>query len=72
MERYAKQFKMEHPIYVDNDLAYFRALGATYWPEFYLVDRKGQIRAFARGEMNEQYQVSQAMEALARELLAEK
>jgi hypothetical protein len=62
---------MNHPIYVDNDLAYFRALGAVYWPEFYLVDRQGRIRAKADGEMNEEFELSRAMEAMVRTLLAE-
>jgi thiol-disulfide isomerase/thioredoxin len=45
-----KEFKLHHPIMVDNDMAYWRALNNRYWPAFYLVDKKGVIRTVAVGE----------------------
>jgi hypothetical protein len=35
---------------LDNDYSYWNALGNQYWPAFYLVDRKGRIRALYVGE----------------------
>ena len=69
--KYAEQFGMRHPIYLDNDLAYFGALGTVRRPEFLLVDRQGRLRAKVNGEMNDQNQDSQALEELVQKLLAE-
>jgi len=38
---------------MDNDFAYWRALGNRYWPAFYLVDKKGQIRHRHVGEIHD-------------------
>lgn len=50
--KYAKRFKLTSPIYLDNDFAFWRALNNQYWPAFYLVDKKGNIRRQAVGEMH--------------------
>ena len=44
--------KLTYPHYIDNDFAYWRALNNRYWPAFYLIDKKGQIRAVEVGEMH--------------------
>jgi len=44
--------KLTYPHYIDNDFAYWRALKNRYWPAFYLIDKKGQIRAVEVGEMH--------------------
>ena len=44
------QFELHHPVMIDNDLSYWRALGNQYWPTFYLVDKRGQIRSVFIGE----------------------
>ena len=44
--------KLNYPHYIDNDFAYWRALNNRYWPAFYLIDKKGQIRAVEVGEMH--------------------
>jgi len=72
VERYAQKFGKTGPIYIDNDLSFFNALGATYWPQFFLVDRRGQIRAAFEGEMQEGTPISQAAHAMIQALLAEK
>ena len=45
-----KEFKLHHPVMVDNDMAYWKALGNHYWPAFYIVDKKGNIRDVVVGE----------------------
>ena len=72
VERYARKFEQTHPIYLDNDLAFFKAIGAVYWPEFYLVDRRGLVRAKLSGLMEEGTPLSGAAHALIAALLAEK
>lgn len=45
-----KQFNLHHPVMVDNDRVYWKALGNRYWPAFYVVDKKGIIRDVVVGE----------------------
>jgi thiol-disulfide isomerase/thioredoxin len=47
------EFALRHPIMIDSDLAYWRALGNRYWPAYYLVDQNGTIRARFAGETHE-------------------
>ena len=44
------EFKIEHPVMLDPDFYYWNALGNQYWPAFYLVDKKGRLRALFVGE----------------------
>jgi hypothetical protein len=48
----ADKNKLTYPHYIDNDFAYWRALKNRYWPAFYLIDKKGHIRAVEIGEMH--------------------
>lgn len=41
-----------HPVMLDNDFAYWNALGNRYWPAFYLVNKKGNLVAGAIGEIH--------------------
>jgi len=43
---------LDFPHLLDNDYAYWNALGNEYWPSIYLVDRCGRIRARAIGEVH--------------------
>ncbi len=70
--RAGERYKLEHPIYLDNDYAFWNALGNHYWPAFYLVDRKGNIRASDVGELHLDTDKGESFEARIRELLAEK
>jgi thiol-disulfide isomerase/thioredoxin len=64
----AREFDLKHPIMIDNDHSYWRAIGNHYWPAYYLVDRQGQIRDVFIGETHEgderARQVEAAIEAL--------
>ena len=72
VERASDRYKLAHPIYMDNDYAFWNALGNNYWPAFYLVDRKGNVRAADVGELHLNTEKGDAFEGKLRELLAEK
>ncbi len=46
----AQEFGLHHPIMMDNNFDYWKAMSNRYWPAFYLVDKKGNIRASYIGE----------------------
>ncbi len=71
VERFAAKFKITHPIFIDNDFAYWNALGNKFWPEFYLADRQGVIRGRLRGEMHEDSEQARRFDIFLRKLLAE-
>ena len=50
VEARVEHFGIEHPVMMDNDFAYWRALDNRYWPAFYLIDRQGRLRAHFVGE----------------------
>jgi hypothetical protein len=72
VERAAERYRIEQPIYLDNDYAYWNALDNHYWPAFYLVDRAGNIRASDVGELHLDTDKGAAFEAKLRLLLSEK
>jgi len=43
IEKKVTQFKLHHPIMMDNDLSYWRALNNQYWPSYYLINQQGEI-----------------------------
>ncbi len=71
VERAVKRYKLDQPVFMDNDYAYWNALGNRYWPSFYLVDREGNIRAKTVGELHKGERKGERFEAKLRELLAE-
>lgn len=69
--RFVEQFELEHPIYLDHDRSYWNGLETDYWPEFYLVDREGNIRGKIAGEMRRGTNRARQFEAVLRKLLVE-
>lgn len=69
--RHVKKYKLEHPVMMDNDFSYWRALGNRYWPAFYIVDKQGLIRAVYAGETHPDTPRAKAIEATIEKLLAE-
>jgi len=67
----AVAFGLDHPIMLDNDLSYWRALDNRYWPAWYLIDRSGAIRTVAVGETHAGDLRAQALEHAIELLLAE-
>ena len=45
-----EEFQLRHPVMLDNDFKYWRALNNRYWPAFYLIDKQGRVRHLHVGE----------------------
>lgn len=45
-----EKFNLQHPVMMDNDFAYWKALNNRYWPTYYLIDKKGNLRYRFIGE----------------------
>jgi hypothetical protein len=67
----AARHGLDFPHLIDNDMAYWRALGNEYWPALYVVDKCGRIRAQHTGEVHEGAASGRRLEAKIEELLAE-
>lgn len=53
IEAKVKEFELHHPIMIDNDFTYWRAMYNKYWPAFYIIDKKSNVRAVYFGETHE-------------------
>jgi len=62
---------LDVPTLLDNDYAYWKALDNAYWPTFYLVDRRGCVRARHVGETHAGSERARRVEAVIEGLLAE-
>ncbi|MEZ5478450.1 MAG: redoxin domain-containing protein [Thiolinea sp.] len=71
VEAKVREFELQHPVMLDNDFSYWKALDNRYWPAFYLIDKQGQIRARFVGETHAGDRNALAMEAVITDLLAE-
>jgi len=65
------KFKLKHPSMMDNDFAYWRAMGNRYWPTFYLIDKRGFIRHVFIGETHEGDARAKQVESAINQLLDE-
>ncbi len=43
LEAKVKEFKLAHPVMMDNNFRYWRKMNNRYWPAFYLVDGEGDV-----------------------------
>ncbi|MGB0845550.1 MAG: redoxin family protein [Thiolinea sp.] len=66
-----KEFSLRHPVMMDNDFSYWKALKNQYWPTFYLIDKQGRIRGRFVGETHSGDSNATNIEAAVRHLLAE-
>jgi len=71
VEEKIDEFKLHHPVMMDNDFAYWRALNNRYWPAFYLIDKQGRLRAVYVGETHADGAQAQSIEAEIEKLLNE-
>ena len=71
IEAKAKEFELHHPIMIDNDSSYWRAMNNRYWPAFYILDKQGKIRAVFFGETHEGDRRAKQIESTIKTLLAE-
>lgn len=60
-----------HPHFMDNHMAYWRALRNEYWPAIYVVDGRGQIRSRMSGEIHAGTARDRELSRLVETLLAE-
>lgn len=67
----ARKLGLHHAIMLDNDLAYWAALENRYWPAFYLVDKRGRLKAAYVGETHESDAQARRIEENIIRLLAE-
>lgn len=67
----AQQFKLHHPIMIDNNAAYWKKLKNQYWPTYYLVDKQGLVRYRFIGETHVGTRKANAIESAINILLAE-
>jgi thiol-disulfide isomerase/thioredoxin len=65
------EFGLRHPVMLDNDLRYWRALDNQYWPAYYLVDKRGRLRTHFYGETHAGDPRAQRIEQAIETLLAE-
>ena len=71
VEAKISKFKLKHPSMMDNDFAYWRAMGNRFWPTFYLIDKRGFIRHVFIGETHEGDTRARQVETAIRRLLEE-
>jgi hypothetical protein len=62
---------LRFPQLLDNDHAYWNALGNEYWPSIYLVDRCERIRVRAIGEVHADQAKGRQLDAQIEILLRE-
>ena len=71
VRRKIAEFGLKHPVMLDNDFRYWRALGNQYWPAYYLIDKQGRLRARFVGETHKDTaqarQIEQTVEYLLKE-----
>jgi len=71
VRRAVERHRLDYPNRLENDYAYWNALGNEYWPTTYLVDRCGRIRVQRIGEVHENDESGRQLQARIEELLAE-
>ena len=71
IEAKVEEFKLHHPVMIDNDFSYWKKLGNKYWPSFYLIDKTGKARGYWIGETHSGDKRAKAIEKAIRALLAE-
>ena len=71
VEAKVKEYSITHPVMMDNDFRYWRALGNRYWPSFYLIDKKGIVRYNFVGETHSGDKRARLIENAISELLQE-
>jgi thiol-disulfide isomerase/thioredoxin len=71
IERKVKEFKLTHPIMIDNDFSYWNAMKNSVWPAFFVLDKQGRIRKVVVGETHVGDSRAKTIEAEIEKLLSE-
>ena len=66
-----QEFGLHHPIMIDNDSSYWRAMNNLYWPAYYILDKQGKVRAVYFGETHEGDRRAKQIEKTIQKLLVE-
>lgn len=66
-----KQFKITNAVMVDNDMGFWKRMNNRYWPSYFIVDKKGNVRANFIGETHKGDPQAEKVEAMIAKLLAE-
>ena len=74
-EKYRKNrfeaYGVKFPTYLDLDRSYMTELGAAGWPQFYVVDKSGNIRGEWLGEVHDNTPRAWAIRGLIDDLIEE-
>ncbi|MDX2504388.1 MAG: redoxin family protein [Gammaproteobacteria bacterium] len=70
IEAKVKKFKLHHPIMIDNDHSYWRAMNNRYWPTYYLIDQQGRVVYSHIGETHKDDRKAITLEKKLQQLLA--
>lgn len=65
------EFNLTHPVMIDNDYTYWKAIGNSAWPTFYLIDKNGVIRKKFVGETHVNSPRANQIRQIIEQLLAE-
>lgn len=71
VQKKIEEFELHHPVMMDNNKAYWRALRNRYWPAYYIVDKKGNIRDAFIGETHAGDRRAKKIEKVIAKLLKE-
>ena len=63
---------IRYPVLIDNDYAYWRALGNEYWPAFHLIDANGRLVDSRIGELHAGERRADTLEAEIARLLRDR
>ncbi|MCW8930367.1 MAG: redoxin family protein [Gammaproteobacteria bacterium] len=72
IEKKVKEFKLHHPVMIDNNFSYWRSLNNRYWPTYYLVNQQGEIVYSHVGETHKGDRKAVNLENKLKELLKNK
>lgn len=65
------EFNLQHPVMIDNDFIFWRALHNRYWPSFYIIDKQGVLRGYYLGETHRGDSQARRISSLIGRLLGE-
>jgi hypothetical protein len=71
MREEMKKLGMNYPQVLDDHYDYWNALGNTYWPSFYIIDKQGIFRGYYFGETHQDDNQAKKIEAVIAALIAD-
>ena len=65
-----EEFQVTHPVMMDNDFGYWKALRNRYWPTFYVADKQGNVQGIFIGETHAGDKRAKQVEKLISKLIS--